>query len=590
MSAGSKDRSPAIYTGNKSTLCTIASRPRAPTSADIMQPETGKRYPVGFFWIVSANPSTGVEGDLWYLTKYSGGLAYWQLADQGGDPGTITGNDGVPLTPTAGNWNVYGQYSSVAPTAHNVETNVSGTALYIEDRTSTTDFVVDPSTAIGARGTFDTISAAMTAASAGDTIFLKAGTYVESFELKAGVNIAAYGNSGFTPGVTIKGKITFTQAGFCTISGVELRTNADYALSVTGGNVSRIYLVECNVIAEDFAAIQLSTTGAGSSIRLINCWGRTNAGAAATNYFVVTGAGGLTFWNVNIIDNDTPQSTPSTFASTGGLLVKFSIIRFPITTTGGGRISGTNSEFNTFQLNSTPLNVGATASGLGNYVRGCTFLAGNTTAITINKPDPITNVTLNMIACSVVTTSAAPVTGDGTLVESGTSFIGNNPIPSSSTLTFTRNAFDPGALWGNWSGVAPAAGYVGEQISSFIRDTSAVDLTVSGTIYDVTTISLTPGTWDVSGLVMFTGITTGTRQTASVGSSSASIPNISYGNNTTGATFVSTTVEDVGLAIPSFRVNIPVAGGAITYYLIARATFSAGTPKAYGRISATRVC
>jgi hypothetical protein len=88
---------------------------------------------------------------------------------------------------------------------------------------------------------------------------------------------------------------------------------------------------------------------------------------------------------------------------------------------------------------------------------------------------------------------------------------------------------------------------------------------------------------------MFTGITIGTYQVASVGDTSVTIPNSSYGNNTTSAAFTATGPADIGLSIPAFRVNVPVAGGNKTYYLIAQAGFTTGTAKAYGRISATRV-
>jgi hypothetical protein len=547
-------------------------QPRNPTAQDTSYP-IGKR---------AINPTENSEYSLTSLTSTAGIMsAVWTLLGEGDPlPITITGDDAVPIELINDNWNIVGQENNGIPV---VQTNgdIPSATLSIEDRTSTTAFVVDSSTTPGERGTFSTIQSAIDAAPAGTTVFIKAGTYNEIIALKPEVNLAAYGNSSMTPVVNIIGKLTLIDAGGVTLSGLSLQSNNDYAISVSGANTCRLFLNECNLIADNFAALELTNTGSGSSIRLINCWGRTNT--AATNYFVVTGTASLTFWNVNILD-PTPQTIPSTFASSGQLLVKYSIIRFPIQTSGTGRISGTDSEFNTFETNSTPLIIEASAGGLGNYIRGCILLAGNTTALTVNAP-----ATLNMMSCNVITTSATPASGDGTINQCGTSYISNNPIASSTTLTLARKAFDPGALWGNWSGVAPAAGYVGESISSFVRDTSAVSIT-TGTETDITTIVLTPGVWDVSAIVIFTGIDTSTRQTASIGTVSATIPNISYGNNTISSTFTSTTAEDVGLSIPSFRQLVPVAGGNITMYLIARASYSVGTGKAYGRISATRVC
>lgn len=341
-----------------------------------------------------------------------------------------------------------------------------------------------------AYGLYSTIQSAIDAAAVGQTILINPGTYTENLNLKAGVNLAAYGNSGFTPTVRIIGKISYNQDGFVTLSGIGLQTNGNYCLSVTGSAVSRVYLTACNITAEDFAAIEMTTTGVGSSIRIVDSWCRTNA--VATNFFVCTGVGGLTFWNVNVIDGGaTAQSTPSTFASTGQLLVKYSIIRFPITTSGTGRISGTCSEFNTFATNSIPLVVNATGAGgtLGNYVRGCIFLSGNTSALSVGS-----GATLNMEGNSVITTSSTPFTGTGTINQSGTSYSNSTPVTSSTTVTLARKAFDPGALYGNWSGVAPSAGFVGEYIYSKVASGSAVTINPSGTIRDVTSIVLTPGT------------------------------------------------------------------------------------------------
>jgi hypothetical protein len=297
-----------------------------------------------------------------------------------------------------------------------------------------------------AYGLYSTIQSAIDAAQAGQTILINPGTYTENLTLKPSVNLAAYGNSGFTPSVTIIGKLSHTQTGPVTISGIKLQTNGDYAISVTGSAASTtMFLVECNLVAQDFAALEMTTSGAGSSIRITNSWCRTNTNA--TNFFVVSGVGSLTFWNVNVLDGGslTAQSIPSTYASTGQLLVKYSIIRFPITTSGTGRISATDSEFNTFETNSTPLVVNAiSAVGLGSYIRGCILLAGNATALTVGA-----GVTLNMIGCTVITTSTTPFSGTGTINQSGTSYSTSAAILPATTVTLSRKAFDPGALWGN---------------------------------------------------------------------------------------------------------------------------------------------
>lgn len=547
-------------------------------------------FPIGKRWINRLELS---EYSLTRLTSPQGVMtANWTLLGEGDEllP-TITGNEGGTLFPEDDNWNIVGQFNGSIPV---MQTNGVDSTLSIEDRTSTTAFVVDSSSTPGQRGTFSTIQSAIDAAPAGATVFIKDGTYTESLTLKAGVNLCCYGFAGFTPTTTIRGKLSFSEEGAVTITGLRLQTppnpNADYCISITGSAASRIYLNQCYLNAATFTHIEMTSSSSGAHLRIIDSWCATNT--AAFGFFNISGAGSLTMFGVNVLD-PVPTENPSVFSSSGMLLLRYSVIRFPILTSGTGRISATNVEFNTFITDIVPLIIEATAVSNGNYLRSCTLLSGNERALIVNS-------SLNMNLCGIYSNFISPIDGTGIIDAVGTSYMYGMPLLSSTGLTVNRSvAFDPGNLYGNWSGTAPAAGYVGEQISSFVRDTSAVDIP-SGTIVDITSIVLTPGVWDVSGLVMFTGMILGTRQNASIGTQSATIPNISYGNNTASAVFTSTDEDDVSLAIPSYRQLVPVSGGNITMYLIARATYTDPAPptppatgpyaQAYGRISATRVC
>jgi len=143
-----------------------------------------------------------------------------------------------------------------------------------------------------------------------------------------------------------------------------------------------------------------------------------------------------------------------------------------------------------------------------------------------------------------------------------------------------------GNILGNTSGLPVASGYLGEYISSFIPFNGAVSTLTTDVVSNVTSIVLTPGTWDVSGIVMFTSITTGTYQVGSVSPAVGGIANNSYGDSTISSAFTASGPSDIGLSIPAVRVN---AVAPTTYYLKAQAAFTAGAAKAYGRISATRV-
>lgn len=68
---------PLRYLGPNIAIVAIVTRTRSPLGSDIKQPNTGKYYGFGTFWLVGKNPTTGTQGDLWYLSKIEASIAYW---------------------------------------------------------------------------------------------------------------------------------------------------------------------------------------------------------------------------------------------------------------------------------------------------------------------------------------------------------------------------------------------------------------------------------------------------------------------------------------------------------------------------------
>jgi hypothetical protein len=113
---GLSPQSPNKYLGPDVYLSTVVTRNREPTGADYRQPETGKLYPFGTFWLVGKNPTTGIYGQMFYLSKIVANVAYWlelnvNTAQEGSrnigftyDSGTgtftVCGEDGEALSPT----------------------------------------------------------------------------------------------------------------------------------------------------------------------------------------------------------------------------------------------------------------------------------------------------------------------------------------------------------------------------------------------------------------------------------------------------------------------------------------------------------
>lgn len=101
-SSGSSPNNPTKYLGPNVYLNTVVARNREPTGADFRQPETGRLYPINTFWNVTKNPTTGVEGDTWYLTKIVANVAYW--IQMGADFTLATVGTTVQFTNTGNDW------------------------------------------------------------------------------------------------------------------------------------------------------------------------------------------------------------------------------------------------------------------------------------------------------------------------------------------------------------------------------------------------------------------------------------------------------------------------------------------------------
>ena len=159
------------------------------------------------------------------------------------------------------------------------------------------------------------------------------------------------------------------------------------------------------------------------------------------------------------------------------------------------------------------------------------------------------------------------------------------------TINMMTGAITPsstGGIVGTLTNDSPTAGSVGEIITATAAP-AAVALTTAVTA-TVTSITLTPGHWQVTGVVNYT--TTAT----------TSITQLAQGSHTVAATLggadtfardqfpaqVPTAVTQVKV-IPT-RLNVKVAsGGSVIYYLVARGTFTASTLTAGGTITAMRV-
>jgi hypothetical protein len=161
-------------------------------------------------------------------------------------------------------------------------------------------------------------------------------------------------------------------------------------------------------------------------------------------------------------------------------------------------------------------------------------------------------------------------------------------VVSNSTAPGTNNLIRGDSVGGQYRGhsdnTAPAAGFIGEQIRSFVGSGSAVAV-ATNTPTNVTSISLTPGIWDVSCVGVFSAAAiTGSNCAISISGTSATRG--TNGDSEIVTPTVPTASSAVGLSVPSLRVTL---NATTTYYLIAYTLYTVGSQTAFGRISATRV-
>ncbi len=115
---------------------------------------------------------------------------------------------------------------------------------------------------------------------------------------------------------------------------------------------------------------------------------------------------------------------------------------------------------------------------------------------------------------------------------------------------------------------------------------SATSLTTATNV-NVTSISLTAGTWLVNGIVQFSGTPTVTgAQQGSISITSATHGTLGDTSVQSGWSSTTYTVGNVFISIPGCILTL---GSTTTVYLVASGVFSAGTMSTYGRINAVKI-
>jgi hypothetical protein len=272
----------------------------------------------------------------------------------------------------------------------------------------------------------------MAAASAGDTIFLR-DSVTENVTITPGVNIAAWqGSSANTP--TITGKLTMTGAGVSTISGIHLKTNSDYFLSVTGSAASQLLISNCYLDCSNNTGIQYTSSSSSSGITFYNCGG--NLGTTGIGLYTHSAAGSMSFAQCQI--SNSGASTTASSNSAGSVGFGGSGIFVPMACS-GGTINLNGSFINTQATNT----VGLAMTGTGQaYLYMSSVATGTASTITVD-----TSAVVNIYnQCVLQSTNAATVSGAGTFQ------YGEFMTDSASSTTVTAATQTPlPVIGGGWS-------------------------------------------------------------------------------------------------------------------------------------------
>ena len=324
------------------------------------------------------------DGQLWI------GATASNRANDGGHVrlGTLTAGSGISITNGAGS-------ITIANTGATTDLHV---ARYIVSAGGTTD---------GANYTTIT-SAIAAAASVGtvQTIFLQPGTYTENFTLPENINLAAFSCDALTPNVIILGKITCTTAGARSISGIQLKTNSDFCLSVTGTVATYVRLINCFVYANNNTAIQFTSTGT-AKIELFYCKG--DIGTTGIAYFAHSGTGKLLFVSCSF-ENNGSSSTASTNSSStaGGVDFQGSYFNNAITTSNSAQINADNTQF--------PQPIIANGTTTGN-ISNSSLTGSTASAISIGA-----GATMGVYCSKIASTNTNAISGAGTINYSGLAY------------------------------------------------------------------------------------------------------------------------------------------------------------------------
>jgi len=273
----------------------------------------------------------------------------------------------------------------------------------------TAQFIVNSSGTVGTGANFSNITAAVAAAQGTglpQTIFIMPGStgiYTEDFTLPANINLTAFDCDALTPTVTIVGKITCTDAGSRSISGIRLQTNSDNFLAITGNAATVVNLTNCYLNCTNNTGINYSSSSGSSILNIDKCKGDVTANGITL--FSCSSSGSLNIDYTNIFA--TGSTTTASTNSAANLQIRYSKFFFPFSITGSGNISMLYCDVETQNQNTTSVSVNTSVTCA---IEKSVFASGSASAISVDNAGALT-----LIDSQISSSNTNAITGTGTI-------------------------------------------------------------------------------------------------------------------------------------------------------------------------------
>ncbi len=424
-------------------------------------------------------------------------------------------------------------------------------------------------------GNYTTITAALAAASPGDTIFVmpgSTGTYTENLTLKANVNITAFMGDSDTPHVTIIGNATLSAAGTVSIGNIRLQTNSAAFLTVSGSAASIVNLKNCYLNCTNSTGIVHSAASTGSVINIIDCKGDIGTTGIAIFTSTSTGTAGISASSMYFKNTEITNSGASTTSSTvSSSLVIFSKCKLfsPFTTSSVGSFGFYYTQTECANQNATTLTTVGTGAVTAQFSE---FTGGSASAVSIG-----TGTTVTMTNSQVSSSNTNAITGAGTLNYSAIVFAGS----SSGCNVTTQTPFSTGPALINTKQPAFSA-YSSTNVTNQTGDGTSYTIVFGTELYDqannfdgISTFTAPQtGRYHFSFNILSTGNTAANslEGTLTIAGTSANVYKVDYGSSFTG-----------NFSIP-FSLDVPMTAGdtAVVKLIASNSTKTVGVYGAGG--------